>query len=156
MDKDRQADFHTLLTATCDNTVMFQVHGGDVSYGCPDCPARFPQTDDGWRSLKEHGLEHGRPTTYRPDELRGKHLLIFIVETDDSTPGLLNDPESSRYDIYGQDERGYVYHLATQNRWNRGGFWKWKRLPSRLTSLPEPMQNEAESQSSSSKGGAER
>lgn len=140
-DGSKQANFHNLLMQTSTaGQQRFVIRGGEPFHGCIDCPAIFPQTDDGWNAKNNHAMEHGRPTLYDALDLNEKSLRIFVVETDDSRDW--EDQERVAHDIYGQDDEGNIYHLRSVNRWD-SGLWKWKRQPQ--GNSPPPMLRDQES-----------
>lgn len=153
----KRASFHNILEATTNHGWQrFVGRGTEVFHACLRCGAEFPQTDDGWKAKRQHEYEkHGQAELFDWRDLHGKRLEIAVVETDDT--GHWESEPHSEFDIYGRDETGTVYHLATANRW-RGSYggWKWRNgrdLP--LLNSPQNMPSGAASPSngSSSTGG---
>ena len=123
--RDGKASFHNILMATTNDRQRFVGRGDEIFHACLRCDATFPQTDDGWEAKRQHEYEkHGTAQVFDWRDLHGKRLEIAVVETDDPVPF---PSLQVAFDIYGRDETGTVYHLATANRWHGGsGGWKWR------------------------------
>jgi hypothetical protein len=108
--------FRELLEMTGRNgRQAFRFASGDPMHRCIDCDAVFPQTDEGWKDLHQHGMDHGRPASFEWQELNGRTLRIQITSRDHQYAykhdGHENAPEVDVYAI--DDSSGEIFHIAT-------------------------------------------
>jgi hypothetical protein len=113
--------FHDLLGATCHaGTLRLSIRGTDVMRLCLACDAEFDQTDEGWKALRDHEMEHGSAATEDAMNLDGKSLRIVVVKQPAYYSGGYESAE-----IWGvDDECGVVYYLSDSH--SQGRCWKWK------------------------------
>lgn len=101
-----------LLDATGPDGQGFAIRGEEVFRRCLICDALFPQTDDGWRALKDHGLEeHERPTTFKWGELHGLDVTLAVVERP-ITEGYF---KGKQLDLLARGADGTVYFLFSKS-----------------------------------------
>jgi len=112
--------FMDLLHATTGGGVRFMLNGSDVRYRCLVCDATFEQTTEGYRSLREHEMQHGRADCVSLSELDGKTLRIVAWASKSKQLGEMITPEIWAVD----DQNGIVYHLS--NSFQNDKVWKWR------------------------------
>lgn len=120
------------------NRQGFVLRGSEILCRCLHCDAEFPQTDDGWRTLKQHGFEfHEQLVHFDWTELHGQEVTIAVVQRKDD-PTIL-DPSGLQTELIARTKDGVVYFLpfSYYDRGDAGGF---KCKPkSQESSLPQLM-----------------
>lgn len=120
--RDAPFAFMDLLDATAGRGTRFQISPSEVRYACLACDATFDQTDDGFRALRDHEMEHGRAACVDLSELDGRTLRIvtWLATRERGSPWSRSTPE-----IWGvDDQRGVVYCLS--NAYQGDTVWKWR------------------------------
>ncbi len=116
--RDAPFAFMDLLDATAGHGTSFSISGESVRYACRACGCTFEQTDEGWRLLREHEMEHGAASTADLSELDGRTLRIVTWAT-------RRDSLGTRAEVWGiDDERGVAYCLS--NAYQAETVWKWR------------------------------
>ena len=106
-----------------DRGQRFLLGGPEVLRACLACDATFPQTDDGWEALKQHGFdEHEFIKHYDWTELDGMEVTIAVVRRADE-PNIL-DPSGLQTELIARAKDGTVYFLpfSHYDRGDAGGF----------------------------------
>ena len=134
----------TLADLQGDHGQRFRLRGEDVLHLCLFCDTSYPQTDEGWLALKQHGFdEHEQIIYYDWRELHGKQVTIGVVERNEMVGFGKHERASgeTQTELIARTEDGTIYFLpfSYYDSDYKGGFkCKPKSPESNLLKLMQP------------------
>ena len=116
-----------LLDKTNSSWRGFQLQGTEVLHRCLICNETFPQTDQGWIGLKEHGfVEHEQGMHYDWQELNGEAVTVVVIERGDED---IFGESQTQFDLWLMGKDGTMYAIKDAHTGIFGGTaggFKWK------------------------------